>query len=139
MRKGHKLEQQIQKVLDYVNGIGYHAHKNHPNRTVDGVYLEGEPFDYEIMIPGRTDCFDAKETSGEIWHIKEKDIKQADNLKHAKKSGANAYFLIQFGKGTYPMMIDVDCVINVLENNKKSVPKALGVKWDLVEVLKNDY
>lgn len=136
MRRGYKLEAQIQKVLDYANTKGYHAHKNHPNRTVDGIYLEGEPFDYEIMIPGRIDCFDAKEVKGDVWHLKEKDVKQANHLKHAKNVGAIAYFLVQFGINTYPLMIDVDKVIETLKSGKMSVKKNEGVRWDLIEVLK---
>ena len=138
MRKGYKLEAQIQKVLDYVNSIGYHAHKNNPRRTVDGVYLEGEPFDYEIMTPMFIDCFDAKEVKGEVWAMHKKDIMQAEHLKHAKNAGIRAYFLIQFGAGTYPLMIDIDSVIDLLKRNIKSIPMTLGKRWDVVEVLKND-
>lgn len=138
MRKGYKLETQIQKVLDYVNAIGYHAHKNHPERTVDGVYRKGEPFDYEILTPSIKDCFDAKEVQDDTWNMKKKDIVQAENLKHVKNAGLRGYFLVQFGAGSYPMMIDVDKVVNILKKNKKSIHKNLGVKWDVPEVLKND-
>lgn len=138
MRKGYKLEAQIQKVLDYVNAIGYHAHKNHPERTVEGVYRKGEPFDYEILTPNIKDCFDAKEVKGDTWNMKKKDIVQAEHLKHVKNAGLRAYFLIQFGVGTYPLMIEVDKVICLLKQNTKSIPKSIGVKWDVPEVLKND-
>lgn len=138
MRKGYKLEAQIQRLLDYVNAIGYHAHKNHPKRTVDGIYIEGEPFDYEVMTKSTTDCFDAKEVQGSVWRLQKKDIVQADHLKHVKNAGARAYFLVQFGVNTYPLMIDIDKVIERLKSGNKSVTKDMGIKWDLVEVVKND-
>ena len=68
MRRGHYLESQIGKVFDHLNSIGIHAHKNHPHRTVEGTYLEGEPFDYEVMS-SPPHCFDAKEAQGDVWPL----------------------------------------------------------------------
>ena len=132
MRKGHKFEQQIQKVLDYINSIGGHAHKNHPERTIDGTYIKGEVFDYEIFLPDYKACFDAKEVATDIWHMAQKDIVQADNLKHCKNTGLEAYFLIYFkNRGVY--QIDIDKVIQILEQGKKSISYTSGCEWELLK------
>lgn len=131
MRKGYKFEKQIQKVLDYVNSIGGHAHKNHPERTVDGTYIKGEVFDYEVFLPNYKACFDAKEVVTDTWYMLKKDIIQAENLKHCKNAGLQAYFLIYF-KNRGVLQIDVDKVIKVLEQGKKSINYTLGCEWDLL-------
>ncbi len=134
MRKGYKFEQQIQKVLDYVNSIGGHAHKNHPERTVDGTYIKGEVFDYEVFLPHYKACFDAKEVETDTWRMQQKDIIQAENLKHCKNAGISAYFLIYF-KSKGVLQIDVDKVIEILKKGKKSISWTLGENWSLLEVL----
>ena len=135
MRKGQYLESQLNKVIKYVNEIGGHAHKNNPNRTVEGIYLTGEPFDYEIFLRDYKACFDAKEVKGNVWNLKEKDIKQAENLKHCKNTGLEAYFLILFNQKEL-LEIDVDKVIEELKKGKKSIHKRKGTKSKLNDILK---
>lgn len=88
-----------------------------------------------MFLPKRHDCFDAKQCKTEIWHIKPKDIKQANELKKCKNAGCNAYFLICF-ENKDVRMIDVDIVIYILSQNKKSVKNVNLKKWDLLEELK---
>lgn len=137
MQKGREFEKQIEKVIDYINSIGGHAHKNYAKRLEDGTYIQGEPFDYECFIKDYHCVFDAKECQSSIWYMKEKDIKQAENLKHCKNAGLEAYFLIYF-EDKEVKQIDIDKVIEVLKNGKKGIKKELGTNWKLLEVLKNE-
>ena len=133
-KNGRKFEKQIEKVLDYINSIGGHAHKNYAKRLEDGTYLQGEPFDYEAFVKNYHCVFDAKECQGPIWYMKDKDIKQAENLKHCKNAGLNAYFLIYF-ENKEVRQIDIDNVIDVLKIGKKGIKKELGTEWKLLKVI----
>lgn len=97
--------------------------------------LVGESFDYEVFLPERHDCFDAKQCVTNIWNIKPKDIKQINELKKCKNAGCNAYFLICF-ENKDVRVIDVDDVIEVLKQNKKSIKNINLKKWDMMEELK---
>jgi len=136
MQKGRNFEKQIEKVIDYIEKLGFHGHKNYPKRTSEGLYLEGECFDYEIFLPNRYDCFDAKESKTDTWHIVKKDIRQVNELKKCKNAGCKAYFLICYEKKDV-RMIDVDIVIEYLKQNKKSIKNKGLPKWDLIESLNN--
>lgn len=133
-RRGHKFENQINKVCDYVEALGGHAHKNHPDRLQDGTYKKGEPFDYEIFLPNYKAVFDAKECDTNSWSMKPKDIKQCDEMKKCKNAGLKAYFLICF-KGRDVRMIDVDTVIETLEKGSKTIHAEGNPTWDLIEIL----
>ena len=135
MQKGHDFERQIEKVCEYVEKKGGHAHKNHPARTTEGTYLKGEPFDYEIFIPGYHCVFDAKKSATDVWHMLKKDIVQADNLYRCRKAGLEAYFLICF-ENKDVKQVDIEKVIAVLETGKKSIPKSLGREWELLKELR---
>lgn len=135
MRKGHSFEHEIDKVLKFADKIGCHCHKNHPNRTVSGEYLEGEPFDYEIFLPYGVDVFDAKEVDGKEWHMKQKDIRQCNELMKCKSDICRAYFLLLFNKQDV-VCVDAEDVANVLKGGHKTVKKELGYKWDLIDRLK---
>ena len=135
MQKGRSFEKEIEKILKYIEKLGFHGHKNYPKRLQDGTYLEVESFDYEIFLPGRHDCFDAKQCETNTWKILKKDIKQANELKKCKNAGCNAYFLICF-ENKNVRMIDVDYVINVLKQNKKSIKNLDLKEWDLLEEIK---
>ena len=135
MQKGHDFERQIEKVCEYVQKKGGHAHKNQPARTAEGTYLKGEPFDYEIFIPGKHHVFDAKKSATDMWQMKKKDVVQADNLLRCKKAGLKAYFLILFGNKDV-RQIDVEKVVEVLQSGKKNIDKSLGVEWELLEELR---
>lgn len=67
--------------------------------------------------------------------MKDKDIKQAENLKHCKNAGLEAYFLICF-ENKEVKQIDIDDVIEILKTGKKGINKNLGIDWELLEVLK---
>lgn len=133
MRRGNELEKHVNKLIKYVNDIGYHAHKNNPSRTVDGTYLEGEPFDYEIFLPKATLIFDAKECHDKncIWHIKDKDIKQANNMYNCKKTGAEAFFLIYAYEIKKLIKVDVDNVIQTLKNDGKQINTKKYKEFDI--------
>ena len=134
-KNGRSFEKQIEKVIEYIEKLGFHGHKNYAKRLEDGTYIKGESFDYEIFLPDRHDCFDAKQCKTNTWHIEPKDIKQANELKKCKNAGLNAYFLICFENDDV-RMIDVDDVINVLRQNKKSIKNINLKKWILLEELK---
>lgn len=123
--------------MNYINSTGGHAHKNYPKRLEDGTYLQGEPFDYEAFVKNYHCVFDAKECQGPVWYMKEKDIKQAENLKHCKNVGLDAYFLILF-ENKEVKQLDIDDVIEVLKTGKKGIRKDIGREWRLMEVLKNE-
>ena len=135
MQKGHSFEKQIEKVIDYIEKLGFHGHKNYAKRLQDGTYIEGECFDYEIFLPNRHDCFDAKQCDTDIWHIVKKDVRQVNELKKCKNAGCNAYFLICF-ESKDVRMLDVDTVINNLKNNIKSIKKYGLPEWNLIEQIK---
>lgn len=138
MEKGRFFEKQIEKIIEYIEELGFHGHKNYAKRLQDGTYIKGESFDYEIFLPDRHDCFDAKECDTDTWHIFKKDIKQVNELKKCKNAGCNAYFLVCFNnkKNIEIKMIDVDIVIDSLKANKKSI-KNRGLKnWDLIDYIK---
>ena len=136
MQKGRSFEKQIEKVIEYIEKLGFHGHKNYAKRTSEGLYLEGECFDYEIFLPNRHDCFDAKESKTDTWHIVKKDIRQVNELKKCKNAGCNAYFLICF-ENKDVRMVDVDIVIEYLKQNKKNIKKQGLRKWDLIEYINN--
>lgn len=87
-------------------------------------------------MPDRHDCFDAKQCKTNTWHIVCKDIKQANELKKCKNAGCNAYFLVCF-ENKDVRMIDVDNVIDVLKQNKKSIGNKNLKKWDLIKEIGN--
>lgn len=96
MRKGHLLEREINKFLVWLDAQGIHGHKNNSSRTIDGIFLKGEPFDYEIIHNNRIYCFDAKECHADTW--KPTNLIQQNNLIKCKRHGAIAFYLIYFYK-----------------------------------------
>ena len=135
MVKGRFFEKEIEKVIEYVEKLGFHGHKNNPYRLVDGTYIKGENFDYEIFLPQRHDCFDAKQCTTDTWHILKKDIKQCNELKKCKNANCNAYFLVCF-EDKDVRMIDVDVVINHLKKGKKSIKNVDLPEWDLIDAMR---
>lgn len=89
-------------------------------------------------MPRRHDCFDAKQCKTNTWHILKKDIKQTNELKKCKNAGCNAYFLICFENNDV-RMVDVDDVIEVLKQNKKSIKNINLKNWNLIEELQKIY
>ena len=137
MQRGHSFEKQIEKVIEYIEKLGFHGHKNYPKRLENGTYISGESFDYEIFLPHRHDCFDAKQCETDTWRIVKKDIKQTNELKKCKNAGCNAYFLICF-ENKEVRQIDVDIVIQYLKKNMKNIKKYGLPEWDLIKDLNKE-
>ena len=133
-RRGYQFENQLKKIIEYVEKVGGHAHKNHAERLQDGTYIKGEPFDYEVFLPGYHAVFDAKECKARKWYMVDKDIKQCDELKKCKNAGLKAYFLICF-EGARVRMIDVDTAISTLRKGSKTIAEEGNPSWDLIEFL----
>lgn len=130
----NNFEYQINKLCNYVNTIGYHAHKNHPERLNDGKYIKGEPYDYEIFLPEYKACFDAKECKSKSWSFKDKDLKQAEQLKHCKNTGMDAFFLVYFYQYKKMIKFDVDIFIEALKTKKNLKPNE-GTEWNISELI----
>lgn len=133
MRRGHKLEQELGRLVEYFNSIGVHAHKNHVKRTVSGVYLEGEPFDYEIFKEGKLYCFDAKECQGDKWPISN-GVKQLASLRDLAAHGAEAFFLVWFVKTNQLIRFDIGCVFKAIDDKKTALSPQEGVPWKWEEL-----
>lgn len=71
--------------------------KLHPHRLHTGKYIEGEPFDYIVIMDGVTYCFDAKEQNNDLY-FKEIPVHQFNDMLKAEKHGATVFFLIYFKK-----------------------------------------
>lgn len=91
MRKGAHLEQEIDRVLKYLDAQGIHGHKNHAKRTQDGTYIAGEPFDFEVFSPSRVWTFDAKECEADAWPLSKAKLSQVNNLVRT-----GGFFLVWF-------------------------------------------
>lgn len=127
-RRGHNLEIQIGRLFSFLNERGVHAHKNHARRTVDGLYLEGEPFDYEIFV-SPPHVFDAKECQGNCWSLSNAKPTQIKHLLNCRNHGAEAYFLVLFG-GKDLRRFDAEFVRDAIANGRKSLEKFEGKEWD---------
>lgn len=110
--------------------MGFHAHKNHPNRTYAGKFISGEPFDYEIFTDRFKWCFDAKECKSAKWSISNAKISQINALKQCSNAGLDAFFLVYFYQQQQLIRFDVDLII---ETDKKSLAPEDGVRVDLNE------
>lgn len=130
------FESEINKLVKYINNIGYFSTKLHPNRNHVGKYIAGEPFDYIILLPDYKACFDAKQMSGDRWNFEDKDIMQADNLKKCKNTGIDAFFLVYFIKKKRMVKFDVDVFIETLGAGRKSLKFIDGEEWKINEKLK---
>lgn len=135
MRRGHEFEAELNRVSKYLNANGIHMHKNHARRTEQGVYLEGEPFDYEVISGGVIHCFDAKECSGTRWNLSNAKLNQLNNLLVCQKNGAQAYFLVWYRNVNKIIRFDVDLVKQKLAEGKKSLIPEEGKKWEWTELL----
>ena len=135
MNRGKYLENQIEKLIDHVIANGYWGQKNHERRTASGVYLEGEPFDYYIMTDKIKWAFDAKECKGPRWPIKDKEIRQTNNLLRLKKCGFEAFFLVLFAPANL-VRFEAETVATVLTTGRRSLRPEEGKPFDYKEVLK---
>jgi penicillin-binding protein-related factor A (putative recombinase) len=65
-------------------------------RSHDGRYIKGEPFDYIVIMAGKTYCFDAKTAAKDVLYEKSIPLEQFNNLLLAEKQGATVFFLVLF-------------------------------------------
>jgi hypothetical protein len=117
------LESQINKVIKYINennlGFGW---KNNPNRNYQGTFLDGEPFDYNIITPTKSYFFDCKQTELLHWQVLKKDVKQLLNLNKIADCGHDAFILIYFIFDNKLMKIDTKNVLRILSSRKYIKP-----------------
>ena len=135
MRRGYEFETELSRLSKYLNANGIHMHKNHAHRTEQGVYLEGEPFDYEVISCGVLHCFDAKECAGRRWSLKNAKLSQLNNLLVCQKNGAQAYFLVWYRDINAIIRYDAKEIRQKLEEGVKSVTPEEGVKWEWTELV----
>ena len=135
MRRGHEFEAELNRVSKYLNANGIHMHKNHARRTEQGIYLEGEPFDYEVISGGIIHCFDAKECAGRRWNLSNAKMSQLNNLLVCRKNGAQAYFLVWYRNENAIIRFDAELVRQKLADGQKSLTLEEGKKWEWTELL----
>ena len=135
MRRGYEFEAELSRLSKYLNGKGIHMHKNNALRTQQGVYLEGEPFDYEIIVDGIVHCFDAKECVGSRWNLSNAKLSQLRNLLVCQKNGAQAYFLVWYRNENDIIRYDAEIIRQKLADGVKSVTPKEGEKWEWTELL----
>ncbi|MCK9327192.1 MAG: Holliday junction resolvase RecU [Bacteroidales bacterium] len=133
-RRGFYLENELDRVLKFLSNRGIHGHKNHARQTVDGAYIEGEPFDYEVISNGILHCFDAKECHGNRWSLKNAKLSQVQNLIQCANHGAEAYFLVYFVLSGKLKRFDAQFVKLALSSGKKSLIAEEGEDWDWQEL-----
>ena len=134
MRRGITFENQLNELAKYLNLQGIHMHKNNALRSFKGAFLEGEPFDYEIIAGGRFHCFDAKECAGKRWSLKNAKPAQLYNLLNCAHNGAEAYFLVWFKMSDKLIRFDADQVQSALNNGVKSLTEKDGEIWKWTEL-----
>lgn len=134
IRRGYEFEAELNRVSKYLNANGIHMHKNHARRTEQGIYLEGEPFDYEVISRGTIHCFDAKECSGDRWNLSNAKLSQLNNLLVCRKNGAQAYFLVWYRKINAVIRFDAELVRQKLADGVKSLKAEEGEKWCWTEL-----
>lgn len=135
MRRGFEFEAELNRVSKYLNANGIHMHKNHARRTEQGIYLEGEPFDYEVISGGVIHCFDAKECVGRRWNLSNAKLSQLNNLLVCQKNGAQAYFLVWYRSENKIVRFDAEVVKQKLAEGQKSLIPEEGKKWEWTELL----
>lgn len=134
MRRGFEFEILLNRLIQDLNDAGFHAHKNYARRTNSGIYLDGEPFDYEIFHSGVLTAFDAKECAGERWSLKNAKPHQIKNLLACAKNGARAYFLVWFKRLDKIIRFNAVQVNEALANGKKSLTPDDGKAWSSDEL-----
>ena len=134
MRRGFEFEIELNRVAKYLASQGVHMHKNHAHRTQSGLYLEGEPFDYEVISNGVIHCFDAKECASKSWNLSNAKVNQLNNLLICQKNGAQAYFLVWFREVNKIVRFDADIVKAALVQGKKSLTPKEGKIWQWTEL-----
>lgn len=113
------LENEVNKLLNYINsnnyGLGF---KLHPNRNYDGIYIQGELFDYILFTKKQIYAFDAKQTISNKWRLQKKDKKQLSNLLKIKPFNVKSFFLIYFITQNKLMKIEAEKVLFLIPDRK---------------------
>ena len=135
MKKGSHLENEMDRVLKFLDMRGIHGHKNHPKRTNDGTYIEGEPFDYEVFSPSGMWCFDTKECEADAWPLSKAKLSQVNSLMQCARAGCEAFFLVWFVKSRRLIRFDAVLVADSL-GKKGSLTPDEGVAFDWQVFLK---
>lgn len=130
MRRGYIFEQNLSKVAKYLDSIGIHMHKNHANRLQNGTFVEGEPYDYDVITHGHFHCFDAKECQSARWNLSNAKPQQVNNLLKCQRNGAEAYFLVYFVPENHIVRFNADFVKQALADGKKSLTSKEGQPWE---------
>lgn len=129
-QRGNYLETQIKKILAHLNNTGAHGHKNHAERTKDGTYICGEPFDFEVISNGRIFTFDAKECHADAWSLQNAKLNQVKALYDAAQNGAEAFFLVWFATRNKIVRFDIYRVKEALEKGVSSLRPEDGSVFD---------
>ena len=135
MRRGFEFENELNRVAKHLNSVGIHMHKKHAHRTENGIYLEGEPFDYEVISHGSIHCFDAKECAAKTWSLNNAKLSQLNNLLVCHKNGAQAYFLVWFRMVNTIVRFDATLIKQALTDCRKSLKVEEGQPWDWTKLL----
>ena len=130
--RGKALERSLNKLCKEIQRIGFHAHKNQPERTYSGRFISGEPFDYEIFTDKVKWCFDAKECKSKRWSLQNAKLTQVNALKQCRNAGLEAFFLVYFYPYKKLIRFDVDLII---QTDKASLTPEDGIEVDLNELL----
>jgi penicillin-binding protein-related factor A (putative recombinase) len=99
---------------------------------VDGIYLEGEPFDYEVFC-SPPHVFDAKESKTDRWSLGNAKPHQVKALLDCRNSGAEAYFLVLFPSGL--RRFDAEQVRAAMAEGKKTLRAEEGEVWEWEQFL----
>ena len=127
--RGKHLEREIDRLISWLDEQGIHGHKNHVKRTEGGVYLEGEPFDYEVFCNGKFAAFDAKECHERRWNLANAKLSQIRHLLNLRKHGADAFFLVYFAQSKRLVKFDVELVRKAIASGAKSLTADEGSDW----------
>jgi penicillin-binding protein-related factor A (putative recombinase) len=127
--RGKSLEHALNKYITYLESIGVHAHKNHANRSHDGQYLAGEPFDYEIFRDKTLIAFDAKECKSNSFQTANCKLSQIKSLQDIERHGGTVFFLVYFFSSNSLVKYTLE---QVMKNKSLKPDQGEGVKiYDL--------
>ena len=129
--RGSQLETKISQWFKTLNDKGIHAHKNHPKRTITGLFQEGEPYDFEIFMGNKLYVFDAKECQNDKWYLSNAKPEQIKHLLNCANHGADAFFLVYFWKTKSLIKFSIHIILTALQTNKKHLTVEDGERFNL--------
>ena len=106
--------------------------KLHPHRLHTGQYIEGEPFDYLVIMNGVTYCFDAKEQNNDLY-ASEIPMHQFNDMLKAEKHGAVVFFIIYFKKEHKIKFVHPSTILH----DKKASASSKDVESELKNIILN--